>query len=770
MGNSQTDISWPVRYARAVIRWRWVALLATVAFIAVAAAGGLQPDIRDDYRVFFDDENPNVVALDQFEATYNKEEVFLFVLAPENGEVFTRENLEAVQWLTEQAWQITHTVRVNSVTNHQHISALEDDVVIEDLVSDPTSLDEADLAAIKQIATEEPLLVDKLVSPRGHVTAVLATLILPQQGPGERVEPVRQARELVTAFESRYPNIDVYLSGGALLSHIFSEYTERDLALLTPLMYLVIVVLLAVTLRSVAATVVATFVIMASIVTAMGLTNWTGLMFTAPAAAMPSIIMTLAVADSVHLLVTMLREMRAGRSKHDALVESFRVNLYPVFLTTVTTCIGFLSMNLSTVPPLRHFGTMTAMGVAAALFFSVVSLPALMTFMPMRVRVQPAAAATPGMTRLAELVIRRRKPLLWGPALAALVLAACIPLNDFKNNWVLWFDESTPFRQDLAFITENLSGMNAIEYSVPAAGPGGISDPEYLRQLDAYARWWRDQPHVDHVSTITDIIRRLNESMHGGDAAHYCLPKSPDLSAQYLLLYEMSLPLGQDLNNQINVAKSATRVQVITEDVDSTVLNEMRLAGEQWLEDNAPPYMESHGTGNGPLFASMADETIKSLFYSTPTALILISLVLVFVFRSPRYGLLSLVPNLVPLIMAFGVWGLLVGKINFGMASVAGLTIGIVVDDTIHFMSKYLRGRREHGYDPEDAVRYAYRSAGSAIWVTSFVLVVGFAVMTFSVFKFNAYMGMLAAITIAFALLADFFFLPALLLRFDRRP
>jgi uncharacterized protein len=769
VGNSETEISWPVRYARAVIRWRWLALLASFAVLAFAGAGGLQPDIRDDYRVFFDDENPNVIALDQFEATYNKEEVFLFVLAPENGEVFTRENLEAVQWLTEQAWQITHTVRVNSVTNHQHTSALEDDVVIEDLVADATVLDDAELGAVKQIATEEPLLVDKLVSPRGHVTGVLATLILPQKGPGERIEPVRQARELAAAFEARYPEIKVYLTGGALLSHIFSEYTEADLALLTPLMYLVIVVLLAVTLRSVAATVAATFVILASIVTAMGLTNWTGLMFTAPAAAMPSIVMTLAVADSVHLLVTMLREMRAGRSKQDALVESFRINLYPIFLTTVTTCIGFLSMNLSTVPPLRHFGNMTAMGVVAALFFSAVSLPAILTLLPMRVRIQPEAATTPAMARLADFVIHRRRPLLWIPALATVALAACIPLNDFKNNWVLWFDESTPFRQDLAFVTENLSGMNAIEYSVPAAGPGGVSDPEYLRHLDAYAQWWREQPHVNHVGTVTDIIRRLNESMHGGDPQYYCLPKSPELSAQYLLLYEMSLPLGQDLNNQINVDKSATRVQVITDDVDSSVLNELRLAGEQWLEENAPAYMGSHGTGSGPLFASMADETIKSLFYSTPTALVTISLVLVFVFRSLRYGLLSLVPNLAPLIMAFGVWGILVGKINFGMASVAGLTIGIVVDDTIHFMSKYLRGRREHGYSPEDAVRYACRSAGSAIWITSFVLIIGFGVMTFSVFKFNAYMGMIAAITIAFALLADFLLLPALLLRFDRK-
>ncbi|MEX2015573.1 MAG: MMPL family transporter, partial [Candidatus Hydrogenedentales bacterium] len=671
--------------------------------------------------------------------------------------------------LTDRAWQIEHTVRVNSVTNHQHTSALEDDVLIEDLVSDPVSLDGPALAQIKQIATSDPLLVNKLVSPSGHVTAVLATLILPQKGSGERTEPVRQARELATAFETEYPQVEVYLTGGALLSHIFSEYTAADLALLTPIMYLVIVVLLAVTLRSVTATVGATFVIMASTITAMGMTSWTGLMFTAPAAAMPSIVMTLAVADSVHILVTMLREMRAGRTKHEALIESFRVNLHPVFLTTLTTCIGFLSMNLSTVPPLQHFGNMTAMGVVAAFFFSVVSLPALLSVLPMRVKVRPEAAAKPGVERLAEVVIRHRTPLLWGPAVFTLVLAACIPLNDFKNNWVLWFDESTAFRQDLAFVTENLSGINAIEYSVPASGPGAIGDPEYLSHLDEYSSWWRRQPHVNHVSTVTDIVRQLNKAMHGDDPEYYRVPKSPELAAQYLLLYEMSLPLGQDLNNQINVDKSATRVQVITEDVDSTVVDEMRLAGEQWLEENAPPYMRSHGTGSGPLFASMADETIKSLFYSTPAAIILICLVMMVIFRSVRYGLLSLVPNLAPIVMAFGAWGLLVGTVDFGMASVGSQAIGIVVDDTIHFMTKYLRARREHGYSAEDAVRYAFRVAGRAIWVTSFVLVMGFVVLTFSVFEFNAHMGMLAAITITFALLADLFLLPALLLRFDKR-
>ena len=176
----------------------------------------------------------------------------------------------------------------------------------------------------------------------------------------------------------------------------------------------------------------------------------------------------------------------------------------------------------------------------------------------------------------------------------------------------------------------------------------------------------------------------------------------------------MSLPYGQDLNNEINIDKSATRVMVITQENDSKEVNRIKIACETWLAENAPAYMASKATGNGVMFASIAERTIRGIVITTPIALIVVSLLLIGLFKSVRFGLISLIPNLVPIVAAFGVWGFLFGRINFGVACVAGLSIGIVVDDTVHFMSKYLRARRQENMTPEDAVRYTFSTVDPA--------------------------------------------------------
>ncbi len=756
------------RYAQWVIRWRWAAIGVSVLLFLGAAAGlrnGLA--ISDNYRIFFDQDNPHLKALDQLDATYAKEEVILFVLAPKDGNVFTRGTLGAIEELTKAAWQIAYCQRVNSITNFQHTRAEGDDIIVEDLVEGAADLSDENLARVRETAVNEPLLQSRLISAKGHVTAVAATLVLPGLKGGERAAPIGDARTIVSEFEKNHPDIRVVITGGAVLSQMFSDYTNKDMATLTPLMYLVIFVLLGVSFRSISATVGASLVVIMSVASGMGLTAWCGLNFSAVASAMPTVVMTLAVADSVHVIATMLAFMREGKAKREALAEALTVNVGPMIVTFATTLMGFLSMNFSTVPPLRDFGNMTAMGLTAAFIYSLLFLPGFIAVAPLRARQRPANSAS-AVKSTGDWVIRHRRLMLWGPLAVLIVLGAGIPLNEFKNNWVRWFKESTPFRQDLTFVTQNLSGINALEFSVPANGPSGISDPEYLKALDEFAAWYRAQPHVDHVSTITDVFRRLNMNMHGDDPKSYTIPEGRELAAQYLLLYEMSLPFGMDLNNQVNVDKSATRVQVITEDVDSDVMNAMARAGEAWLRDNAPAYMQSHATGNGVMFASIATDTMKSMAYSTPAALAFVSLTLIVLFRSVRYGLLSLLPNVAPILCAFGVWGYLVGEINFGLACVAAQTMGILVDDTIHFMSKYIRGRRLYGYDAEEAVRYAYNSVGQAVWVTTWVLVIGFLVLSLSSFRFNSYMGQLGAITIVLALAGDAFLLPAILLTFDR--
>jgi predicted RND superfamily exporter protein len=460
--------------------------------------------------------------------------------------------------------------------------------------------------------------------------------------------------------------------------------------------------------------------------------------------------------------------MRKGLSKHDAIVESMRVNLQPVFLTSLTTAIGFLSMNFSDAPPFWDLGNITAIGVTAAFAYAVLTLPALMAVLPIRVRAASGSSARARLMQwVGDFVVARRRVLLLGSGLATLVLGGLVPLNELNDDFVDYFDERVAFRRDTDFTSENLTGIYALEFSLSSGETDGITTPAYLEAVDHFADWYGEQPGVVHVASFSQVMKRLNRSMNGDDASFYRVPGRRDLAAQYLLLYELSLPYGLDLNNQINVAKSATRFVVTVENVTSRELRELAAAGEAWLRSNAPPSMHATASSASLMFSHISERNIRGMLGGTLLAFVLVTVVLVLALRSVGFGLISLIPNVVPAVLAFGLWGVTVGRVNIGLSVVVAMTMGIVVDDTVHFLSKYLRARRERGLGPQDAVRYAFTSVGSALVFTSLVLAVGFGVLAYSAFDLNAGMGKLTALTIALALIADFLLLPPLLMRLE---
>ncbi len=754
-------------YGDWVVRWRYAVLLVTVLLVAVAASGGRFLTFKTDYRVFFSEDNPQLLAFEELQNTYTKTDNVLIVLAPEDGNVFTRETLASVATLTKAAWQLPYSLRVDSLTNYQHTRAVGDDLIVADLVPDPSRLGPEELHAIREIAVNEPLLVSRLVSAQGHVTGVNITIQLPDNGSGKEVPAITgHARELVEQVKAENPKLDVYLTGMVIMNNSFPEVSVRDQQTLIPIMFMIVLVTLAFLLRSLSSMIGTFIVIVFSILTAMGLAGWLGMGLTPPSASSPPIILTLAVADCVHFLVTFLHAMRKGMDRHSAIVESLRINMQPIFLTSLTTVIGFMSMNFSDAPPFRDLGNIVAMGVAAAFVFSVTFLPALMAILPVRVKAG-TARHTGRIDRFADFVVARQTGLFWISGVVIILLVAFIPRNELNDEFVKYFDDSIPFRTATEFASENLTGIYTIDYSLGNGEVGGISEPAFLADVERFAEWYEAQPGVLHVNTLTDIMRRLNKNMHADDETWYRLPDERELSAQYLLLYEMSLPYGLDLNNQINIDKSATRMTVTLESVSSNDLLSIEASAQAWLADNAP-YMKSGGASPSVMFAYIGQRNIRSMLIAASLALVLISIILIFALRSFKIGMVSLIPNLAPAGMGFGLWGLMYGQVGLGMSVVMGMTLGIVVDDTVHFLSKYLRARREQGLDAPDAVRYAFHTVGVALIVTTLVLIAGFMVLTQSAFKLNADMGLLTAITIGLALIADFIFLPPLLMKADK--
>lgn len=755
--------AWIRRWADGVVAHRGWVIALTLALVVAAGAGIPGLGLTNDYRYFFSRKNPQLIEFERSQRIFNKNDNLLLVLAPADGAVFAPEALAAVQRLTERAWQVPYAVRVDSVTNFQHTAAQGDDLRVADLVADPERLSETDLAKIRQIALGEPELARRLISEGAHVTGVNITLEMPGKDNREQARAVQFARAISREVEAEFPGTRVYLTGIVALSNALAECAMTDMQTLVPLMYAGMVIVMLLLTRSLSGTLTTVGVIGLSTVTAMGLTGWTPILITPVSAMAPTMIMTLAVANCVHLLEGVFYARRQGAAVGEAISRSVRLNLPPIFVTALTTVIGFLSLNFSDAPPFRDLGNMTAAGVAAAFCLSVGFFPAVLSFfaLPPRSTGRPLDRL---LAKFAELVLRRQAPIFWIGLMALFGAVLLLPQNDLNDQYVRYFEPEVAFRTDTDFISKNLTGIYQIDYPLPAGGAGDICDPAYLAMLDAFTTWWQARPDVIHVSSVSDTIKKLNMNMHGDDPAYYALPEDRELIAQYLLLYEMSLPYGLDLNNRINVDKSATRLTVTLDDVTSNRLRESARAGEAWLATHAPT-SRVRGVGSSVMFANISHRNIKSMLVGTTVALVLISLTLILALRSVRYGLLSLVPNLIPSAMAFGIWGLAVGEVNVGLSVVTAMTLGIVVDDTVHFLSKYLRARREEEMGVKGAIRYAMAAVGPAMIGTSLILFAGFFILSLSSFNLNGSMGRLTGITILLALAADLTFLPALLVR-----
>ena len=752
-----------------VIKYRWLIIILTLALVFTAASGGRFLVFKADYRVFFSDDNPQLQAFDNLEKTYSRNDNVLFIITPKDGNVFTRETLKVIETLTEKSWQIPYSTRVDSISNFQHTYAEGDDLIVEDLVSDAEQLSDADLARIKNVATNEPLLKQRLVSPQGHVTSVSANITLPNIDQTKEVPEVMTfARNLAEEIRVLAPNVTVRLSGMIPMNNAFAESAQGDMMTLVPISFAVMFIMLLFLLKSFSTTFGTILVIFLSIMTGMGLGGYIGFPLTGPSVSSMTIILTVAIANSVHVLTTFLHGMRMGKEKNEAIIETLRINLQPVFLASATTMIGFLTMNFSEVPPFAHLGNFVAMGVIASFILSVTFLPALISVLPVRVKVLENDDDTM-MVKLGDFVVNKQKQLIWGMGALIIMLVLFVPKNELNDVFVHYFDETISFRQDSDYIDKNLTGLYIMDYSLESGEQGGISAPGYLNEVEKFANWYRQQPETRHVNIYTEVIKRLNKNMHGDDPTWMKIPEERNLAAQYLLMYEMSLPYGLDLNNQINIDKSALRMTVSIQTLSSNEILELEKRAANWISENAKHIKAADGSGPTIMFANIGQRNINSMLIGTTLALILISAILIFAFRSVKTGLISMVPNLVPAAMGFGLWGIFVGEVGLGLSVVTTMTLGIVVDDTVHFLSKYLRAKREYGYTAANAVRYAFTHVGRALLTTSIVLVAGFMVLAQSHFALNSGMGLLTAVIITFALLADFFFLPPLLMKLEKK-
>lgn len=766
------------RLSHFLVRWRYFNFLLALVVVAVAGFGATKLKLATDLEVMFPSDDPQLALYNIQRDTYAHDDNLFFIIGPANGDVFTRDTLSLVEEMTEASWLIPYAQRVDSITNFQNTQAEGDDLNVRPLVENAGNLSAEALGRIRNTALNEPTLSKRLISEEGAVTGIYITMNLPGLDRSKEIPAaVHAARDLRDAMQERYPDVRIGIAGKTAGNNAFSESALYDMTHIVPIALLLALSCIAFyiwyasgsVLTAASGTFTTLLIIITSIACALGAAGWIGYGVTPPMSNTPTMILTLAVADSMHLLVTFFQQLRRGSSRAEAMTESIRLNFQAVFLTSVTTAIGFLALNFSESPPFQDLGNVVAIGVLAAWLLTISLVPALMLALPVRVNREYTEEVSV-MQRLADWVIAHRTLSLGLSSVLIITAAVFVSKNQLYDVWSEYFNERTEIRKDVEFLRAHLAGMNSMEFSVSAGEAGGIADPEYLEKLEELAIWLRTQPYVQHVYSFSDIMKRLNKNMHGDDPAFYRLPGDRDLAAQYLLLYEFSLPFGLDINNQIDMDKSATRMIVSIGSSSTQVILEMQRNIQAWMQGNLPQGMHHEGISSDVIFAHLGRRNVISMLEGSAIGLLAISLVLVVALRSFKYGAVSLLANVLPILVGFGLWGLLVGRIGLGMSVVAGMTMGIVVDYTVHLLSKYRLAQLEQGLSTEDAIRYAFSTVGVALFVTTVILTANFGMLSFSDFALNADMGQLTAGIIIVALFIDFFFLPPVLLLLDRKP
>ncbi len=745
-------------------RW-WIVVFASLLMV-LAATGGDRLVVADDFRQLLGKDNPELAALDSLENTFAASNTVLIAVSVRDGSVFTRRTLGAIEDLTEAAWKTPYSSRVDSLTNYNRTHAVGDDLIVEPLVDDAEELSDDDLARIEAIALNEPELAGRLLALDGRVGALVVTFVKAENQSAMVAEVPDYLDGVIDEFQSRYPELGYHVTGDIIFNRTVNVAMEDGVQSTLPLGFVLVLIGTALLLRSVFGVVVIVVMMMFGILTTVGFAGWTGLVFSPLTAGVPVVVMVLAVAHSIHIVTAVLLSMGRGMDRQAAIAESLRLNALPMFLASVTTMIGFLSLNSSDSPPVQIMGNLSAFGMLSIYVYSMTLLPALLSILPLRPRPsRPDRSAF--FERFGDFVVERRKLLLWSGLALSIVLAAGIPRNEFSDDWTKQFDESYRFRLDTDFVSENLTGLNALEYSLESGAEGAITDPGYLRKVEMFADWAWEQPEVTHVRAFSDIMKRLNKNMHGDDPAFYRLPENSELAAQYLLLYELSVPFGGDLNDRIDIARSATRMTLTVADVSAREMRSLDARAQAWIEANAPG-LAGQASGITMIFAHLAQRNLESILRGTIIGMALISVILILVFRSLRLGLVSLVPNFVPPAMGFGLWGYFVGQVSFPATMTTIIAFGIIVDDTIHFMTKYLKGRRD-GLPGDEAVRYAFRTTGHALFTTSAVLAAGFIVFVFSGYQGIWILGLMVTMLVVLGIIVDFLLLPPLLMALDRR-
>ena len=734
MGSVASENTIERRLADHIVRHRCLWFMAVVVTVGLLGVGVSMLNVKSDYRDFVDPKDPYRQALEMMAERYSEVgDVAVVLLRPRSEDIFQPRVLAATGWVTEEIAKLAYVTRVQSVTQLLGSRRAEDTASVVSTSSAAASLRAGDLSGF-------------LVSRTGDALAVVAYVDLAASSDRTAAARTvaRDLRKLRRLAEDRY-DMSVYLLGSVMFDQAMVDAVALDSKWLVPGIFALFFVLVGMAFRSAGVPAAVTACLVLTVVGAFGSAGWLGVDINVFSFSAIFVMVTIAIADSVHLVANYVITLR-DREPADAMRCSLELNLRPIFLTSITTVAGLLGLCFSPSPPVRALGAVTALGVLVAMIVTVGLVP--MLVMAARPRAMLSITwLNAAFSQLAAVVVRRR--VLLGSVTVGLCVVATVPIyrNVLDDNSLEWFSDRLEFGRAIEFADGRIAGLRSVTYSVDCGEANGVFTRGCGDETNRFAEWLLAQPETIHVRSFRNCPDLTYGAMKSGErtsaSAGGALPRTGracDLIDPMARHSKVVVELGKVSNEELLSFEERTR---------------------GWLGRNSFPY-DVQSASIPLMFARLSQENLRGMVYGGILAVFLITVVVGVGLWSWKYALVSLVPNILPMLAVYGCWGFLVAEVNIGVAAMFSTALGVVVDDTIHIMTKF-RAALRSGCDTEQGIQYALKTAGPAVFFTTLCLCVGFFILGLSAFQLSAVLGVLVGSTLLAALGLDIFVLLPLL-------
>ena len=754
-----------------IMQFRWY-IVILIPLLTLGISTSLKNlEFEGSYRIWFDEDSKILKDYDDFRLVFGNDDAVSIIFKDENG-ILNKKALHVIQRMTEKLWATKYIARVDSLTNFQYIHVdkeYPDDVLIEDFVENIDSLTKQDLLEKKEAILKEDTIIGRILSKDTKTTMIVARMT-PKAGNDPEVSyklKVAAQKIIDSEKESGYK---FHVSGGPILNMAFINLGEHDAKTFTPIVLLISMLLLLIIFRRPSgmflsiSVVIFTFLIVLSVQVLLGykINNFT--------ANMPIFVVAIGIADAMHLFWIYLIGRRKGLDNKEAIHYSVNKNFLPILLTSLTTAVGFASLGISNVIPIKTLGIATANAALLAFVLTILFVPAALAIINPKIKAKDldsnnedsSGSKSYIASRYTNFIINNDSKIILASIAVFGFIGLGIVFVKVDSNTIRYFKEDVEFRQSIHFIQDNLTGPMAYEIVVDSKKANAIKSPEFMRTVERFYKEYKNEfKDVQHVTSLLDVLKKLNEVMDNSKT----IPDDQKKIGQYLFFYTMSLPQGMEINDQRDVTERYFRITSSVNIVDTSLDLEMIRWIEAWWEKT--PY-SAKTNGQTVMFAHMQHDVTDTLIESILLAITAVSIMMILIFKNFRMLPLFIVPNILPIILVVGAMGWVGITIDIGVAISGAIIIGVAVDDTIHFFVKYREARRR-GDNLQQSLEYVMTYAGSAIIFTTIILCVAFMVFSFSQFLPNVNFGIVTTIALVIAVLVDLVMLPAILSKLDSK-